>query len=119
MLTKILFTIIVVIGVALYFRTKKNPPRVREAAESGEESAPSTRTVVYILLVLMVAVSIGVFVLKWQQDNRIIEIRVTTESGEVVNYQARHKDISGRSFLSLEGVQVTLGAGDRVETLGY
>ena len=119
MLTKILFTIIVVIGVALFFRTKKHPPGVRETAESGQGSAPSTRTVVYVLLAVMVAVSVGVFVYKWQQDNRVIEIRVTTESGEVVSYRARHKDISGRSFLSLEGVQVTLGAGDRVETQGY
>ena len=119
MLTKILFTIIVVVGVALFFRSKKSPPGAREAARPGKETAPSTRTLVYVLISIMVAVSIGVFVYKWRLDHRVIQIRVTTESGEVVNYQARHKDYGGRSFLSLEGVRVTLGAGDRVETLGY
>lgn len=118
MLTKILFTIVVVVGVALFFRTKNEPAAARETAAPVDEAAPSTRTLAYILIAILVTISIGVFFYKWQQDNRIVNIRVTTESGEVVNYQARHKDIDGRRFLSLDGVQVTLGTGDRVEMLG-
>ncbi len=119
MLTKILFTVVVVIGIALYIRASKNPTRHQKPVESEPDTAPSTRTLVYVLMAVLMAVSISVFFYKWQQDNRIIQIRVTTESGEVVEYQARHRDINGRSFLSLEGVQVTLGSGDRIETLGH
>lgn len=118
MLTKILFTIVVVVGVALFFRTKNEATASRETPPPSKETAPSTRAIAYALIGILVAISIGVFLYKWQQDNRIVNIRITTESGEVVNYQARHKDIDGRNFLSLEGVKVTLGAGDRVEMLG-
>ncbi len=118
MLTKILFTIVVVVGVALFFRTKNEATVSRETPPPSKETAPSTRAIAYALIGILVAISIGVFLYKWQQDNRIVNIRITTESGEVVNYQARHKDIDGRNFLSLEGVKVTLGAGDRVEMLG-
>ena len=118
MLTKILFTTVVVVGVALFFRNKNEATVTREAPPPAAEPAPSTRTIAYVLIAILVVISVGVFFYKWQQDNRIVNIRVTTESGEVVSYQARHKDIDGRKFLSLEGVQVTLGAGDRVEMLG-
>ena len=117
MILKILFTIVVVVGVALFFRTKNESDKPRAAVEPVADGAPSTRAVAYVLVGILVAISIGVFVYKWQQDNRIVNIRVTTESGEVVNYQARHKDIDGRRFVSLEGVSVTLGQGDRVEML--
>ena len=118
MLTKILFTIVVIVGVALFFRTKNETAAATEVPPPTTETAPSTRAIAYALIGILVAISIGVFLYKWQQDNRIVNIRITTESGEVVNYQARHKDIDGRNFLSLQGVKVTLGAGDRVEMLG-
>ena len=107
--------------------TARRAPVLRRSARSSDcsstawppsRAAPSTRAIAYVLIGILVAISVGVFFYKWQQDNRIVNIRVTTESGEVVNYQARHKDIDGRKFLSLKGVQVTLGTGDRVEMLG-
>ena len=119
MLLKLLFTIVVVVGVALFFRNRNEPAKAPQSRAAPAEVAPSTRTVAYALVGILVAISVGVFVYKWQQDNRIINIRVTTESGEVVNYQARHKDISGRQFISLEDVSVTLGEGDRVEMLQH
>ena len=118
MLSKILFTIVVIIGVALFFRNKNAANAPQETAPPPAEAAPSTRAIAYALIAILVVISVGVFFYKWQQDNRIVNIRVTTETGEVVNYQARHKDIDGRRFLSLEGVQVNLGTGDRVELLG-
>jgi hypothetical protein len=116
-LLKILFTIVVVVGVALFFRNRNEAANPPPASRPSADGAPSTRAIAYVLIAILVAISVGVFVYKWQQDNRIVNIRVTTESGEVVNYQAHHKDIDGRKFLSLDGVQVTLGQGDRVEML--
>ncbi len=116
MLAKILFTIVVVAGVILFFRHRGAARQPEPVTET--ETAPSTRAVAYALIGILVAISVGVFVYKWQQDNRIVNIRVTNDSGEEVHYQARHKDIDGRNFLSLDGVRVTLGEGDRVEMLG-
>lgn len=121
MLTKILFTIVVIAGVAIFYRQKaerENAARIASQPVTPEaESAVSPRTLAYILIGVLIAVSVGFFIVSWQQDNRIITIRVTAENGAVVSYQAYHKDIRGRSFISLSGSQVTLGESDRVEML--
>jgi len=120
MLTKILFTLLVIVGVMMFYRTKN-------MGAAGQQSQPepevkttgvlSTRRLAYLLIGVLVAISISIYVYHWNQGNRIVNIKVTSDGGETVNYQARHKDIKGRSFVSLDGIQVTLGQSDRVERL--
>ena len=119
MLTKILFTLVVIVVVALVFRNKSAtrkpvPSKTEPAAETGVQS----RTVIYALLGLIVAISALVFALHWQDQHQIINIRVTNGAGETVNYQAYKKSVDGRRFTTLDGREVTLGDGDRVEMTG-
>lgn len=119
MLTKILFTLVVIIGVAIFYRNKSSQavqPTKKTAPVEADDSLP-TRTLAYILIGVLIALSAGIFAYNWHQDNRIVNIKVTSEGGEVVNYQARHGAIKGRKFTSLDGINVTLGEGDRVEML--
>ncbi len=119
MLTKIVFTLVVIIGVALFYRNKQSgtqPTRTKPKPDPPQ-GPPSTRALAYIMLGILVAISCAVFAYHWHRDNRIVNIRVTAEGSEVVHYQARHKDIKGRKFISLDGIQVTLGQGDRIEIL--
>lgn len=113
MLIKILFTLIVIIGVGLFYRNK-NSGAQKSAATSA---ALSTGLLAYIMVGVLVALSGGIYAYHWNQGNQIINIRVTPDNGEVVNYQARHRDVKGRKFVALSGVEVTLGDGDRVEML--
>jgi len=120
MLTKILFTVIVIVGVAIFYRQKaekEGPTRAQQAAAQEAEASVSPHTLAYIIIGVLVAISIAVFAVSWQRDNRVVNIRVTAESGDVVTYQAYQKDIKGRSFVSLSGSQITLGESDRVEML--
>ncbi|MGI9319332.1 MAG: hypothetical protein ACR2QW_18540 [bacterium] len=118
MLTKILFTLLVIIGVAIFYRNKSTATAVAAKAKPVEaEGSLPTRTLAYILIGVLIAISASIFVYSRHQDNRIINIKVTSEGGDVVHYQARHRDIKGRNFKSLEGINVTLGQGDRVEML--
>ena len=115
MLTKVFFTLAVIIVVALVFRTKqarKMPPAPKETSEQG---SLSTRIVAYLILGVLAVISITVFVVDYRSDNQIINIRVIAEDGIGTMYQARQKSIKGRRFVTLDGKQVTLGESDRIE----
>ena len=119
MLLKILFTLAVILAVAVIFRVKSQtqkslPPN---AATDRSEGGVSSRVVIYTLLGLIISISILIFVLHWSNQRQIINIRVTNSQGETINYQAYRKTIEGRRFTTLDGVDVTLGASDRVEML--
>ena len=120
MLLKILFTLAVILAVAVIFRvknpTKKSPPPSAATDRSG--GGVSSRAVIYTLLGLIISISILIFVLHWSDQRQIINIRVTNSQGETINYQAYRKTIEGRRFTTLDGVDVTLGTSDRVEMLG-
>ena len=122
MLTKILFTLLVIIGVSFYFRTKPGnkaqPKTTQQTEHDGQVSIP-TRTVAYILIGFLILVSLGVFFFKWQSDNTILHIRVISDSGVATEYQARQKLVKGRSFETLDGIQVNLGESERMEVLNH
>ena len=121
MLTKILFTLAVIFGVIIFYRSKQGAARpvAAPAAENppGNSGSLSTRTLAYIMIAVLVAISILVFVINWHSDNRIVNIRIVAEGGTTMNYQARHKTIKGRSFVTLDGTRVTLGESDRIEMI--
>lgn len=117
MLTKILFTLLVIIAVAVIFRHKtrartgnerQRPPR---AAEGGIRSS----TVIYAIGALIIVISALLFVLHWQNQHQIVNIEVTDSGGNTTAYQAYKKSIEGRNFVTLDGREVTLGDNDRVE----
>ena len=120
MLLKVLFTLAVVLAVAVIFRVKNQPqkPPPPDAATGRSGGGISSRAVIYTLLGLIISISILIFVLHWSDQRQIINIRVTDSQGETINYQAYRKTIKGRQFTTLDGVDVTLGASDRVEMLG-
>ena len=103
MLTKLLFTAIVIIIVLVVFRTrhhKTKPPTPTTNDESPGIGA-SARTIAYTLLIVVLAVSAVIFTLHWSEQHRVIDIRVTNAQGEVTLYQAHKKTIQGRRFMTL------------------
>ena len=118
MLTKIIFTLAVIVIEALIFRTKTQPARLRHPIDDNKNSGGvSARFVAYTLLGLVIATSALVFVLHWNEQHRIMNIQVTDSQGQSVTYQAYKKSIDGRRFTTLDDVAVTLGADDRIEIL--
>ena len=114
MLTKILFTLVVIIVVALVYKTKtaKRPRVVQPVSQEG--SLP-VRFVAYAIIGVLILVSATIFFFKYQADNRIVNITVISEDGNSTVYQARQKDIRGRQFTTLDQRSVTLGESDRIE----
>ncbi len=118
MLTKILFTIGVILVVILIFRTKTS--RAKSASTDSEEtgSSLSVKVVTIIVIVLLMAISSAIFFFQYQADNRIVNIRVVSADGTSTDYQARQKSIKGRQFTTLDDRMITLGESDRIEMDG-
>ena len=118
MLTKILFTLAVIIAVALIFRVKSQPARQADQPDVDQPvGGVSARFVAYTLLGMVIATSALVFVLHWNEQHRIMNIQVTDSQGQLITYQAYKKSIKGRRFTTLDGIAVTLGADDRIAIL--
>lgn len=118
MLTKILFTLAVILVVALVFRVKNTPAKSATAAKPAPSKGGVSATMVaYTLLGLVIAISALVFVLHWQDQHQVIDIQVTNSQGEALKYQAYKKAIEGRRFTTVDGVSVDLADSDRIEIL--
>jgi len=120
MLTKILFTLLVIVGVALFFRNKAESrprPSPTQSTPEKETRSLSTRLIAYLMIAILIAISVLIFVINYSSENRIVTIRVISESGTAISYQARHRTIKGRQFETLDGKLVTLGESDRIEMI--
>ena len=118
MLTKILFTLAVILVVALVFRVKNTPakPVKPQAAQAPNSKGGVTAAMVaYTLLGLVIAISALVFVLHWQDQHQVIDIQVTNSQGNTLKYQAFKKLVEGRRFTTIDGVSVDLADSDRIE----
>jgi hypothetical protein len=118
-ITKILFTVAVAVAVYLFYRGRGRPvaapPRQRQ---NPPEATISPHLIAYSLLGVLAVVSAALFYLNWSEDHSVIEIRVTnSRTGYETSYQAQKMTIHGRSFETLDGRAVTLGADDRIEML--
>lgn len=124
MLTKILFTALVVaIVYALYrFRARTGQlqggrgEKPRPAAPVPRGGSRIGRIAAYSLVGLTVLISAGFYYLHWKEQHRIVMIRVIDgRSGNATTYRAYKKSIEGNRFQSLDGKTVILGEAERVE----
>jgi hypothetical protein len=120
LLTKILFTLAVILVVALVFRVKNTPskPVKPETSQTqNNKGGVSAAMVAYTLLGLVIAISALVFVLHWQDQHQVIDIQVTNSQGDTLKYQAYKKAVEGRRFTTIDGISVDLADSDRIEIL--
>lgn len=126
MLTKILFTLLVIIGAIVYirWRTSKRElaPVVYPASRPTVRARP--RLVFYISLGLLfvMLIATGAYLLQmWLDDARIIRVQViNSNTGAVISYEVRKGDmVAGKStFHTIDGRSITLAAVERLEIGG-
>lgn len=121
MLTKILFTALVIIVVMLVFRTQSQR-RAKAPAPRPAAKQPASRVTPQLIAYLFVGIIAGLsglfYYLHWLDEHRIVTIRVISGAGgEQTTYQAYRKSIEGRNFETLDGRVVNLGDADRIELL--
>ena len=118
MLTKILFTALVILVVIGVYRMRSRVP-VQARSTAVPEHNRFGRVAAYGFIGLLVLVSSVFYYFHWQEQHRVVTIRVIdNRSGAATTYRAYRKSIKGNRFESLDGKTVILGEAERVELLG-
>lgn len=123
MLTKILFTLAVVIGVLALFRWQRQRSGLDTPARDSIRAAPRNggRPVFRWFAIAVIGLSIagvGLWLLHaWRAAGEIVTVRVfDAGSGAMTEYQAYRSDLDNRSFRTVDGRRVTLAETERMET---
>lgn len=123
MITKILFTMAVIILVGMIFKSQgQDRPGSKPAKKdtdqiAGTQKSLAPRTVAYMLVGLLIIVSGVVYYFNWSDSRQIVALRVISAGGNLSEYQAYRKDIKGREFTSVDGVLIQLADSDRLEIM--
>jgi hypothetical protein len=127
MFTKLLILTLVVLGVWVAFRVRTTPPPTPRPPAHRRPSptlptrpgwlpAGAPRALAYGLVSMMLAAA-GLYLFEgWEARRRPVTVRViNANTGTVVTYQVSPKDVTGRSFRTLDGRRVTLADVERME----
>lgn len=115
MLTKLLFTALVVAGVYALYRL-----RDRTASQRSKPHQPADnrfgRMVSYGFVGVLIMISAIGYYFHWRAQRQVVSVRVLG-SGNLTTYQVYRHSIDGRQLRTVDGRRVILGAGERLEVL--
>jgi hypothetical protein len=122
MIGKVLFTLAVILVVALIWRTR-TPPATLNGGPAPRLVNPNRqgRTPLNLLaiaaVVLMILASGFLLYDHWRDRSEVIFIRVVdASSGRSVEYRAQRGDIEDREFQTTDGRRIILAETERLET---
>jgi hypothetical protein len=115
MISKILFTVAVIVAVFLVVKLRSRPAPPPPTKVS-DETAQGFRWLALVAAALMVIGS-GIFIWQsWRDASEVVVLKVIdTQNGQVTEYRAYRSDIDGRSFRTVDGRRITLAETDRLE----
>lgn len=117
MITKILFTALVIVGVIVFYRMRSRNDVPKTSTPTTHPKFDPAHLVAYAVVAVLIAITGVIYVLNRADDHRLVNIRViNTRTGHTVIYQAYQNKIDGRSFETTDGRSVTLSEVERVET---
>jgi ABC-type Fe3+ transport system permease subunit len=118
MITKILFTLLVIIAALVFVRHKNSRQRQGGGPDREQQAADRRRAMVIAiaLVLLTLLVSAGIYYSHWQNEHRLFSVLVTHgNSGEVQRYTVYRREINGRSFRTVDGRLIHLADSERME----
>jgi hypothetical protein len=122
MIGKVLFTIGVILVVALIWRTRTPRRAIGGPPSRVINNLPSERRwplkgIALGVVALMLITSAYLLYQHWLDSNEIIFIRVVdARSGHATEYRAQRGDIQDREFITTDGRRVVLAETERLET---
>ena len=120
MITKILITALVIFAALLFIRHKNRHTQQLQQQQLAEQAADRRRamTIAISLVTLTLVVSAGIYTWHWQQDHKIVTVRViNSHSGVMQRYQVYRADLDGRRFSTIDGVEIHLSDAERMEII--
>jgi len=131
MLTKILITLLIIVGAVIFLRHKKSlnqqqlnsaAPRVITVEAEPDNITKSNlieaniKLIAFAVLSLTLLTGTVMLFLNWQDDHRLYEIKIVNpQSGNTDIFQAYKKDLRGRSFTTITGQQIKVSELERLE----
>jgi len=117
MLTKLLFTAIVIAGVVVLYRLRtRTLPRSQQSAPAVDNRFG--RMVSYGFVGFLITISVIFYYFHWRSENQVVAVRVIGGSaGNTTTYQAYRRSVDGKRFQTIDGRTVILGATERLEVL--
>lgn len=121
MIGKVLFTLAVILVVALIWRTRNAGPQQRQLPPRVVNPPNPRRATWRVLAVvaggLMILASVFLLYDYWRDNNEVIFIRVIdARSGHATEYRAARGDIDDREFFTVDGRRIVLAETERLET---
>ena len=117
MIKKILFTVLVAVGVFFFYKLKNREPEHTDKNPTHAEGKFSTQLVAYVIVGFMLLFSAIFFTLNWLDDNSMITVRVVNSQNNTTEYQIKKNELKGRSFKTVDGRIIELGENERLEIL--
>ncbi len=120
MVTKLLFTVFVVIGVLVYFRRRagRRPRYAYPPPVMAKAPGPGIRWAAYGVIGIMALGSAGYVYLRWSESRRVVQVRVVnTNTGMVTSFRAYQGqvDLKAGRFTTIEGEEVHPATVERLE----
>lgn len=118
MITKLLFTILIIIAALLFMRHKNGQGR-RQQLEQQAQQAEGRKTAMFVAIAfvsLTLAVSAGLYYSHWQEAHRIFTVQIiNSHTGSEQTYHVYQGDINGRRFRTIDGRLINLSDIERME----
>jgi hypothetical protein len=116
MITKILFTALIILAALTFLRHKNSQSRGPELRRQREEERRGVMMVAVALVSLTLAISAGIYYMHWKEAHHIYNVQIiNSHNGEQHTYQAYRDDIGPRSFRTTDGRQINLADTERME----
>lgn len=118
MISKILFTALIILAALVFIRYKNSRGHQQELARQAEQAA-DRRTAMFVaiaLVALTLAISAGIYYSHWQEAHRLFSVQViNSHTGERQSYHVYQSDINGRSFRTIDGRLINISDAERME----
>jgi len=118
MISKILFTIAVIVAVVLFFRVRpRQLPMPSRQLQGKTGPLPWVGLLAAAVILLMLAGAALMLYFDWREAREIVQIRVIdVRSGNLATYEAYRREIEERSFRTTDGRRVHLAETERMES---
>ncbi|AZG72147.1 hypothetical protein [Shewanella livingstonensis] len=116
MLTKILVTILVILGAIVYLRRGRGHKvnRITEMANT-QKSPLFSRVIIYTMIAVSMLASAGYWGWSWYDDNTVVEVTITSPIEAMTDsYKVRKKDIEAQQITTVDGIQIRLSNQERL-----
>ncbi len=118
MITKILFTLLVIVGTIVFFKKQREVEARRGGQKSAElsENQKLFRQGAYLFLGFMVLSAVVMMTFEIGERYETVKVHViNTQTGNRQTYQAQQQDIKSNRFTTIEGRVVYVADIERVE----